>query len=319
MIAHLGLNVYDVTITEKPFGMAVNTSGTATVSVLPESPAAAMRVRIGDILLAINGTVVDAKSWNKVFNEATLPFVVRFRHSSGIHQCKLCGIARQFINIAKGPGMQVVESSSMNSFLQTAIDGYVLLLDSSGPSSASPPPSIFSFGAIPWRRGQRQSRNEHYCGVSLKNDPLHIGQHYDGHGGEALGLAITLATILPSIIYKGGTISAIVVDSINWAANMTTVPPSRLLKPILNLLAHELCAYRRVLIVERAAYGQFQGQHNWPPDVIASHKEITHEFAESAATCPTFEKAKNCCILFFFVRKTMEMMAVHLLGCLYNL
>ena len=155
MIAHLGLNVYDVTITEKPFGMAVNTSGTATVSVLPESPAAAMRVRIGDILLAINGTVVDAKSWNKVFNEATLPFVVRFRHSSGIHQCKLCGIARQFINIAKGPGMQVVESSSMNSFLETtAIDGYVLLLDSSGPSSASPPPSIFSFGAIPWRRGQ---------------------------------------------------------------------------------------------------------------------------------------------------------------------
>ena len=121
MIAHLGLNVYDVTITEKPFGIEVNTSGTATtvVSVVPESPAAAMRVRIGDILLAINGTVVDAKSWNKVFNEATLPFVVRFRHSSGIHQCKLCGIARQLINIAKGPGMQVVESSSMNSFLET--------------------------------------------------------------------------------------------------------------------------------------------------------------------------------------------------------
>ena len=186
MIAHLGLNVYDVTITEKPFGMAFNTSGTATVvSVLPESLAAAMRVRIGDILLAINGTVVDAKSWNKVFNEAKLPFVVRFRHSSGIHQCKLCGIARQFINIAKGPGMQVVESSSMNSFLQTAIDGNALLLDSSGPSSASPSPSIFSFSAIPWRRGQRHSRNEHYCGVSLKNDPLHIGQHYDGHGGEA--------------------------------------------------------------------------------------------------------------------------------------
>ena len=61
-------------------------------------------------------------------------------------------------------------------------------------------------------------------GVSLKNDPLHIGQHYDGHGGEALGLAITLATILPSIRDKGGEISAIVVDSMNFAANLTTAP-----------------------------------------------------------------------------------------------
>ena len=118
-----------------------------------------------------------------------------------------------------------------------------------------------------------------------------------------LGLAITLATILPSIIYKGGTISAIVVDSINWAANMTTVPPSRLLKPILNLLAHELCAYSRVLIAERIAYGQFQAQHNWPPHVIASHKEITHEFAESAATCPTFEKSKESLHFTFFRQK----------------
>ena len=130
-----------------------------------------------------------------------------------------------------------------------------------------------------------------------------------------LGLAITLATILPSIRDKGGEISAFVVDSMNFAANLTTVPPSRLLKPILNLLAHELCAYSRVLIVERIAYGQFQAQHNWPPHVTASHKEITHEFAESAATCPTFEKSKESLHFIFFVRKIMEMLAVRLLGC----
>ena len=106
MIAHLGLNVYDVTISEKPFGIQVTTSGTATVvSVLPESPAAGTCVRKGHILLAINGTVVDAESWKAEFNKAKLPFVVRFRYSSGIHQCILCGIARQFINIAKGPGI----------------------------------------------------------------------------------------------------------------------------------------------------------------------------------------------------------------------
>ena len=74
MIAHLSLNVFDVTITAKPFRIDVNTSGTATVvSVLPESPAAAARVQIGHILLAINGMIVDAKSWNKVYNEAKLP------------------------------------------------------------------------------------------------------------------------------------------------------------------------------------------------------------------------------------------------------
>ena len=55
--------------------------------------------------------------------------------------------------------------------------------------------------------------------------------------------------------------------------------------------------------MERAAYGQFQGQHNWPPDVIASHKEITHEFAESAATCPTFEKSKESLHFILFRQK----------------
>ena len=72
----------------------------------------------------------------------------------------------------------------------------------------------------------------------------------------------------------------------------------------INLLAHELCAYSWVLIVERIAYGQFQAQHNWPPHVTASHKEITHEFAESAATCPTFEKSKESLHFTFFRRKS---------------
>ena len=298
MIKHLGENVYDVIIREKPFGIQVERSVTASVvSILPESPAAATRVRIGDILLAIDGTIVDAESWNGMFEKAQVPFVVRFRHSSGIHQCKLCHIARQFVNNAfhehLSPKFEVVESSSMKSFLKIAIDGMVLLLDSSGPkkNSAHSAPPIFSCSAIPWRRGQRHPRSEHYCGVSLENDPLDI-EHYDGHVAEALGLAITLATILPSISDKGGKITAIVMDSLNWAKNMTTVPPSRFFEPILKLLAHELCAYNRILIVERMAFGQFQGQHNWPPHVQASHKEITHEFAGSATTCPTLEESK---------------------------
>ena len=322
MIEHLGLNVYDVIISEKPFGILVSRSVTASVlSISPESPAAATRVGIDDILLAIDGTIVDAESWNEMFEEAQVPFVVRFRHSSGIHQCKLCHIARQFINNAfhehLSPTFQVVESSSMDSFLKIAIDGMVLLLDSSGPSSASPALPIFSFSAIPWQRGQRHPRSEHYCGVSLENDPLDI-EHYDGHVAEALGLAITLATILPSIRDRGGEISAIVMDSMNWAVNMTSVPPSRSFKPILNLLAHELCAYDRILIVERMAFGQFQGQHNWPPDLIARHKEITHEFAESATTCPTLEESKASLHFTLFRQKKRGDVGHTLVGVLVS-
>ena len=298
MNRHLGLNVYDVTISQKPFGIQVSTSRTAgqpatVIKISPKSPAEAMHVGEGHILLAIHGTIVDAQSWHKMFKEAKLPFVVRFRHNRGIYECKICKIAHQFINIAYdehlSPTIKVVESSSMNRFLRIAIDGYALLLDSSGAKPATP---IFSFSAIPWQRGQMGRQYEHYCGVSVVNDPLHTEQIYGGHAGEALGLAITLATILPSIRDRGGEISAIVMDSMNWAANMTSVPPSRSFKAILNLLAHELCAYDRILIVERMAFGQFQGQHNWPPDLIARHKEITHEFAESATTCPTLEESK---------------------------
>ena len=58
------------------------------------------------------------------------------------------------------------------------------------------------------------------------------------------------------------------------------------------------------MIVERIAYGQFQAQHNWPPHVTASDKEITHEFAESAAaTCPTFEKSKESLHFILFRQK----------------
>ena len=60
---------------------------------------------------------------------------------------------------------------------------------------------------------------------------------------------------------------------------------------VLRLVAHELGAYQRILIINREAYGKFVEKKRWPPHLIASQKRITHEFRHSATTCPLTQES----------------------------
>ena len=134
--------------------------------------------------------------------------------------------------------------------------------------------AIFSLGAVAWQE-PRGELARHFCGISVESDLMHLGKDASGHVGEALGLAITVGTLAPRILEKGGVIGAIVMDSLNFAANLTSTRPSVKMEAVLRLLAHELGAFMEIWIVLREAYGKFDNVHNWPPHVVAKDKRYT--------------------------------------------
>ena len=151
---------------------------------------------------------------------------------------------------------------------------------------------MFSLGAVVWQEPQGVL-GEHFCGISVENDPMGLGRDASGHIAEALGLAITLGTLAVRIERKGGMIGAFVMDSLNFIANLTSTPPSWQMDVVLRLLTHEFGAYMEIWIVLREAYGKFGNVKNWPPHVTAKDKRITHQFTRSGLECPPTEESKR--------------------------
>ena len=116
------------------------------------------------------------------------------------------------------PGVTDLVSAMMLEFLSHQIKDDVLLLDASGPSGVE---NIFSFGAVIYSK-RRGILAKHYCGISVHG---HSDWDLHGHPGEAMSLAITLGSIAARISAKGGRLEAIVMDSLNFAANLTTAEP----------------------------------------------------------------------------------------------
>ena len=70
---------YLIKVTKTPFGMRVQHYGAPrVVDVVPRSAAAETGVRCGWVVTAIDNMAVDASTWQDAFNNAFVPFIVKF-------------------------------------------------------------------------------------------------------------------------------------------------------------------------------------------------------------------------------------------------
>ena len=293
--------IHHVIITQTPLGMEVQTGcmWARVLDVWPDYPAHAGDIRKGFVLVRINDQPVSGETWHEVFLNTELPFSLTFitearmplAHVPGVDDTEVHFIVRSILTGVTRPDPDDIKSNSMMRFLSQTTDGPVILLDGSGPGVVD----IFSLGAVVWKK-LRGHMSKHYCGISLEHDPLGLGQAASGHIGEALALAIVLGSIFPRIQFQGGMLAAVVMDSLNFASNLTTTEPSDNMDKVLRLLAHELAGHQEILVINREAYGRFAQKKIGRRTQSRAARRSLISFVTQLPCVPRLKRAKPLCI-----------------------